>query len=93
MRKVDRRVRVESHYPRMVSGRVNHPLATCLQRSARIAIRAHGDRYPTWPMDVGLGIGRWGHIAVLYAIAMGHRVVAVDVDDSKLELARQHGPR
>lgn len=37
------------------------------------------------------GIGGLGHIAVQYAIAMGRRVVAVDVDDSKLELARQHG--
>lgn len=37
------------------------------------------------------GIGGLGHIAVQYAVAMGLRVVAIDVDDSKLELARKHG--
>lgn len=37
------------------------------------------------------GIGGLGHIAVQYARAMGMRVAAVDVDDSKLALARQHG--
>nr|WP_100424092.1 alcohol dehydrogenase AdhP [Sediminihabitans luteus] len=37
------------------------------------------------------GIGGLGHIAVQYAVAMGRRVAAVDVDDAKLELARKHG--
>ena len=37
------------------------------------------------------GIGGLGHIAVQYAVAMGLRVVAVDVADEKLELARLHG--
>jgi propanol-preferring alcohol dehydrogenase len=37
------------------------------------------------------GIGGLGHIAVQYAVAMGRRVAAVDVDDAKLELARRHG--
>lgn len=37
------------------------------------------------------GIGGLGHIAVQYARAMGMRVVAVDVDDAKLDLARSHG--
>ncbi|WP_299274316.1 alcohol dehydrogenase AdhP [uncultured Georgenia sp.] len=37
------------------------------------------------------GIGGLGHIAVQYAVAMGLRVAAVDVDDSKLDLARRHG--
>lgn len=37
------------------------------------------------------GIGGLGHIAVQYAVAMGLRVAAVDVEDSKLELARTHG--
>ena len=37
------------------------------------------------------GIGGLGHIAVQYAVAMGRRVVAIDVEDSKLELARKHG--
>ncbi|ADU00925.1 alcohol dehydrogenase [Mycolicibacterium gilvum] len=33
------------------------------------------------------GIGGLGHVAVQYARAMGLRVVAIDVDDSKLDLA------
>ncbi|MCV7229579.1 alcohol dehydrogenase AdhP [Mycolicibacterium komossense] len=37
------------------------------------------------------GIGGLGHIAVQYARAMGLRVVAVDVDDSKLALAANLG--
>lgn len=37
------------------------------------------------------GIGGLGHIAVQYAHAMGLRVAAVDVDDSKLELATRLG--
>ncbi|MGF0116496.1 alcohol dehydrogenase AdhP [Promicromonospora sp. Marseille-Q5078] len=37
------------------------------------------------------GIGGLGHIAVQYAVAMGRRVAAVDVDDAKLEFARTHG--
>ncbi len=37
------------------------------------------------------GIGGLGHIAVQYARAMGLRVVAVDVADDKLALARKHG--
>jgi len=37
------------------------------------------------------GIGGLGHIAVQYAVAMGLRVVAVDVADDKLALARLHG--
>ena len=37
------------------------------------------------------GIGGLGHIAVQYAKSMGLRVVAVDVADDKLALARKHG--
>jgi propanol-preferring alcohol dehydrogenase len=37
------------------------------------------------------GIGGLGHMAVQYAKAMGYRVVAVDVHDSKLGLARELG--
>ena len=37
------------------------------------------------------GIGGLGHIADQYAVAMGRRVAAVDVDDAKLDLARRHG--
>ncbi|WP_374379852.1 zinc-dependent alcohol dehydrogenase [Dongia sp.] len=38
-----------------------------------------------------IGIGGLGHIAVQYAVAMGMRVVAVDVDDVKLKLAKKLG--
>ncbi|WP_062522394.1 alcohol dehydrogenase AdhP [Demequina silvatica] len=37
------------------------------------------------------GIGGLGHIAVQYAVAMGRRVVAVDIDERKLALALTHG--
>lgn len=37
------------------------------------------------------GIGGLGHIAVQYAVAMGLRVAAVDIDDTKLALATKHG--
>lgn len=37
------------------------------------------------------GIGGLGHMAVQYAKAMGFNVAAVDIDDSKLALARQLG--
>ncbi|WP_418276837.1 alcohol dehydrogenase AdhP [Isoptericola jiangsuensis] len=37
------------------------------------------------------GIGGLGHIAVQYARAMGMRVLAVDVSEDKLALARKHG--
>jgi propanol-preferring alcohol dehydrogenase len=37
------------------------------------------------------GIGGLGHVAVQYAKAMGLRVIALDVDDAKLELARKLG--
>ena len=37
------------------------------------------------------GIGGLGHMAVQYAKAMGMNVAAVDIDDSKLELARRLG--
>lgn len=37
------------------------------------------------------GVGGLGHMAVQYAKAMGRRVAAVDIDDSKLALAKQLG--
>jgi alcohol dehydrogenase, propanol-preferring len=37
------------------------------------------------------GIGGLGHVAVQYAKAMGLHVAAIDVDESKLELARRLG--
>ena len=40
-----------------------------------------------------VGIGGLGHMAVQYARAMGLHVVAVDIDDAKLELARKLGAK
>jgi propanol-preferring alcohol dehydrogenase len=37
------------------------------------------------------GVGGLGHVGVQYARAMGMHVVAVDIDDAKLELARRLG--
>lgn len=37
------------------------------------------------------GVGGLGHIAVQYAVAMGMRVIAVDIADDKLQLATKHG--
>ncbi len=37
------------------------------------------------------GIGGLGHLAVQYAKAMGLNVIAVDIDDEKLELAKRLG--
>src|SRR5699024_490123 len=37
------------------------------------------------------GIGGLGHLAVQYAVAMGLRVIAVDIANDKLELAKKHG--
>lgn len=37
------------------------------------------------------GIGGLGHVAVQYAKTMGFNVVAIDIDDSKLELAQKLG--
>lgn len=37
------------------------------------------------------GVGGLGHMAVEYAVAMGYKVAAVDVDDAKLALAKQVG--
>jgi len=37
------------------------------------------------------GIGGLGHVAVQYATAMGRKVIAVDIDDAKLALAKRLG--
>lgn len=40
---------------------------------------------------VVFGIGGLGHLAVQYARVLGARVIAVDIEDAKLELARELG--
>lgn len=52
-------------------------------------LKRTGARPGQWVAIVG--IGGLGHLAVQYAVAMGLRVVAVDVAADKLELARTHG--
>lgn len=49
----------------------------------------------TKPGDwVGIsGIGGLGHMAVQYAVAMGLKVVAIDIDDEKLKLAKSLGAK
>nr|WP_318034328.1 zinc-binding dehydrogenase [Mycoplasmopsis agalactiae] len=37
------------------------------------------------------GIGGLGHFAIAYAKAMGLNIIAIDIDDKKLELAKTEG--
>ncbi len=52
-------------------------------------LKVSGTRPGEWV--VISGIGGLGHVAVQYAVAMGMRVIGVDVDDAKLALATRHG--
>jgi propanol-preferring alcohol dehydrogenase len=52
-------------------------------------LRATNARAGQWVAIVG--IGGLGHLAVQYAVAMGFRVVAVDIADDKLESAKRCG--
>ena len=52
-------------------------------------LKVSGTRPGDWV--VVFGVGGLGHMAVQYARAMGLHVAAVDVEDRKLELARQLG--
>ncbi|WP_242511243.1 zinc-dependent alcohol dehydrogenase [Pengzhenrongella frigida] len=61
----------------------------CSGVTAYKALKTTGVRTGQWV--VISGIGGVGHLAVQYARAMGLRVAAVDVDESKLALARKHG--
>lgn len=57
--------------------------------SAYRALKTTGARPGQWV--VISGIGGVGHLAVQYARAMGLHVAAVDIEESKLALARKHG--
>ena len=52
-------------------------------------LKRTGARPGQWA--VVIGIGGLGHTAVQYARAMGMRVVAVDIDEAKLKLAKRLG--
>ncbi len=62
----------------------------CGRRAAAANTAAPTDPRPGQWVAVS-GIGGLGHIAVQYARAMGLRVVAIDIDDSKLALATRLG--
>jgi propanol-preferring alcohol dehydrogenase len=62
---------------------------TCAGVTTYKAVKLSGAR-PGWTVAV-FGIGGLGHLAVQYAKISGATVVAVDVTDEKLELARELG--
>lgn len=62
---------------------------TCAGVTTYKALKVAGIQ-PTERVAV-FGIGGLGHLAVQYARIMGGSVIAVDVDDAKLELARELG--
>ena len=83
---------VDTRYAARIPAGVD-PIAVCPilcgGLAAYSALKATGARPGQWV--VISGIGGVGHLAVQYARAMGLRVAAVDVDESKLALARKHG--
>jgi len=62
---------------------------TCAGVTTYKAVKVAGIR-PTERVAV-FGIGGLGHLAVQYATIVGGTVIAVDVDDAKLEMARELG--
>ena len=63
--------------------------SSILRRSCAPGLKVTDTKPGDWV--VISGIGGLGHLAVQYAKAMGLNVVAVDVDDRKLDLARSLG--
>lgn len=61
----------------------------CAGLTAHTALKKTGARAGQWV--VISGIGGLGHLVVQYAQASGMRVIAVDIDEEKLALARSHG--
>jgi propanol-preferring alcohol dehydrogenase len=53
------------------------------------AVKVAGTR--SSDLVAGFGVGGLGHLAIQYAAIAGGRVIAVDIHDSKLELARELG--
>ena len=80
--------RYAAHIPAGVDAAAVCPIL-CAGLASYKALKVSGARSGQWV--VISGIGNLGHLAVQYARAMGLRVAAVDVDESKLALARKHG--
>jgi alcohol dehydrogenase, propanol-preferring len=64
-------------------------LLTCAGVTTYKAIKVAGTR--SSDLVAVFGVGGLGHVAIQYAAIAGGRVVAVDVHDDKLELARELG--
>jgi len=80
--------RYAAHIPAGVDPSAVSPIL-CGGVAAYRALQLSGARAGQWV--VISGIGGAGHLAVQYARVLGLRVAAVDVDESKLALARKHG--
>jgi len=80
--------RYAPHIPASLSSIAAAPLL-CAGVTTYKGLKETGARPGQWVAIVG--IGGLGHLAIQYAKAMGLHVVAVDVHDEKLKLARQLG--
>ncbi|MDO5492251.1 MAG: alcohol dehydrogenase AdhP [Nesterenkonia sp.] len=80
-----------AYAPRIPEGSDPHEIAPVLCAGVTVykGLKMTGVRPGQWV--VISGVGGLGHIAVQYAVAMGMRVIAVDVADDKLALAERHG--
>lgn len=83
---------VDARYAAVIpEGSDPHEIAPLLCAGVTVykALKVTGVRPGQWV--VISGIGGLGHIAVQYAVALGMRVIAVDIADDKLALAKKHG--
>lgn len=83
---------VDARYAAVIpEGADPHEIAPLLCAGVTVykALKVTGVRPGQWVAISG--IGGLGHIAVQYAVAMGMRVIAVDIADDKLALAKKHG--
>ena len=68
---------------------VTPPRSTCAGVTTYKAVKVAGTR--SSDMVAVFGVGGLGHLAIQYAAIAGGRVIAVDIVDEKLELARELG--
>lgn len=83
---------VDSRYCAMIPGGVDMAAAApvlCAGVTVYKGLKVTDTKPGEWVLISG--IGGLGHLAVQDAVAMGLRVAAIDIDDSKLDLAREHG--